>query len=140
MARKAPGYKPSKVKPSPFGQGQGHRGIAAGSLKKPDLESYRQRVIAGTTDIPASEVEAFLNNEHVLMVHSTNVHSIQYFPKTNELMVEYDGGQSAYLYKDVSPLEALQFVQAQSKGGAVWDVLRVRGSATAHRKPYTKIR
>lgn len=104
----------------------GHRGIAAGDLSRPDLESYRQRVASGHHQIPPNEVEAFLTEEYPLFVHSTNVAMLQYFPETGQLMVEYKNGKG-YLYSSISPFEAQQFVYAQSKGKTVWDLLRIRG-------------
>ena len=117
----------------------GNRGIAAGSLKKPDLERYAERVERRQEYIPANEVEDFLYNEGLLFVNSSNVGAVQYFEQDRKLMVEFLGG-SAYLYSNVSLEEAKSFANAQSKGAWVWDNLRVRGSKTAHRKPYSRIR
>lgn len=117
----------------------GNRGIAAGSLKKPDLERYAERVERGQEYIPVPEVEGFLYNEELLFVNSSNVGAVQYFPEDGKIMVEFLGG-SAYLYSNITPEEARSFVNAQSKGGWVWDHLRVRGSRTAHRKPYLRLR
>ena len=129
--------------PKPPSAGAGHRGVAMGSRDAPDLASYQQRLQAGREEVPADEVDAFLHGGYPLFVHSTNVAMAQYFPETNQLMVEYLGkknkGGGAYLYDSVSPAEAESFARAQSKGSWIWSHLRVRGSATAHRKPFRKL-
>lgn len=126
-------------KPLPPKIGAGHRGAAIGSRKKPQLQSYEERIKKGHEEIPASEVEDFLYNHGLLFVNSTNVAACQYFPESNQMMVEYLNG-SAYLYDNVTSQEALAMANAQSKGIFVWSFFRVRGSATAHKKPYKKIR
>lgn len=70
---------------------------------------------------------------------SSNVALAQYHRADQKLMVEYKNG-SAYLYDPVSETEALAFWEAMSKGGHLWDHFRVRGSKTAHRKNYVRIR
>ena len=117
--------------------GPGHRGVAAGNLSRPDLEAYAERLAAGQVKVPEEEVTGFLYDEQPFFVHSTNVVSLIYFPKTHQMLVEFKDGR--YMYDQVSEQEALYFVNAQSKGGAVWDIFRVRGSRTAHRKPYRRV-
>lgn len=114
----------------------GHRGVAAGNLKRPNLS---QANVDQWRNLPPSEVEAFINDAFPLFVHSTNVSMLQYFKEERKLMVEYKKG-GVYLYSNISTQEALDFARAPSKGGEVWDVLRIRGSKTAHRKPFVKIR
>jgi len=63
----------------------------------------------------------------------------QYFADEQKMMVEFKNG-SAYMYSNVSIGEATEFLQAFSKGSAVWTLFRVRGSKTAHKKPYKKIK
>ena len=118
--------------------GPGHRGVAAGNLSRPDLEAYAERLAQGHEEVPASEVEDFLAGGYPLIVNSTNVSNVTYFPQEGKLLVQFlNGGK--YMYSSISEQEALSFANAQSKGGWVWSYLRVRGSRTAHRKPFTKI-
>lgn len=116
---------------------EGNRGIAMRSRQKPKLEQYEQRLREGKEKIPANEVEDFLYNETPLFVTSSNVNMFQYFPETQQMMVEFKDGR--YLYDNVTMQEAVKAATAQSKGSFIWDYFRVRGSATAHRKPYRKI-
>jgi len=128
-----------RKKPAPRPKlGRGHRGVAAGSQASPDLEGYAERLAQGHSEVAEDEVEDFLFNEVPLVVNSTNVSNVTYFPKEGKLLVQFlNGGK--YLYSQISEAEALSFVQAQSKGIWVWNNLRVRGSRTAHRKPWTKV-
>lgn len=84
-------------------------------------------------------VAGFVYDQDYLPVHSSNVAAAQYFITDQKLMVEFRSG-AAYLYSNVTEQEAVQFATALSKGGFCWDVLRVRGSKTAHKKPYSRIR
>lgn len=118
---------------------EGHRGIAAEDLQNPNLTAYQERLAKGKEKIPSDEVEAFLQGVEPLFVLSSNVGMVQYHPEDQKLMVEFLSG-GAYLYSNVSLNEARSFATAQSKGGWVWDHLRVRGSKTAHRKPFVKIK
>jgi hypothetical protein len=88
---------------------------------------------------PSAEyLSDFLSGEFTPVAGSSNVSAMQFFPAENKLMVEY-GGTDAYLYSNVSPREAARLISAASVGGACWDILRVRGSATATRKPFVKL-
>lgn len=128
-----------RKKPAPRPKfGRGHRGVAAGNLKKPDLEGYAERLAQGHGEILEDEVSAFINDQQLVFVNSSNVVAAQFFKDEKKMMVEFKDG--AYMYSNVSEDEALQFMQAQSKGGFIWSVFRVRGSRTAHRKPYSRIR
>lgn len=126
-------------KPLPPKIGAGHRGAAIGSRKKPQLQSYEERIKKGHEEIPASEVEDFLYNHQPLFVNSSNVAMCQYFPESNQMLVEFLSG-GTYLYDNTTPQDALRMANAQSKGSEIWSTYRVRGSATAHRKPYKKIK
>lgn len=117
----------------------GHRGIAARLLKKPDLSRYEESLKRGTYEIPASEVEHFINDEFVMRVDSTNVRTLQYFKNTQQLQVEFKDS-SLYEYDNVTVAEALHFATGASKGSLVWRLLRVLGSRTAHKKPFRKLR
>ena len=143
------GFKGKPPKPAPPNTRViGHRGIAAGSLQERQrlaeefyrgsgVAPYSAEEIARWQNLSGDEVYDFVNNETLLIVNSSNVASLQYFPTVQKLLVEFLNGK-AYIYSDVSQAEALQFATYQSKGGAVWDLLRVRGSRTAHKKPYSR--
>jgi len=91
--------------------------------------------------LSTDEVEAFVYAGEPLTVVSSNVGPLaQYFIDEQKLMLEFDGGASAYLYDDVTPDEAFAFAAAPSKGIWVWDNLRVRGTTNRHRKKFTKLR
>lgn len=115
--------------------GGGHRGIAAGRLAKPNLSAEN---VAKWRNLSAGTVEDFVYDQQPLFVHSTNVEMAQYFLDTQQMLVKYlqDG---TYIYDSVTEDEAIQFAKAQSKGGWVWNYLRVRGSKTQHKKPYRKV-
>lgn len=96
----------------------------------------------------ASEEEnAYLSGE-VVYVQSSNVSWIQYLwrypgpngqplagPEQNEMFIGYHDG-SVYQYEQIDFDLALQMYRAGSKGKAVWDNLRVRGTVFGYQKPY----
>ena len=125
--------KAPKVKPS---VGEGHRGIAAGSLKEPDISAEN---IEKWKILPGETGNGFVYQAEPFFVHSSNVSMLQFWIDEKKLMVEFHGGK-AYIYDNVSEQEAIGFWQAFSKGGEVWNTLRVRGSRTAHRKPFRRVR
>lgn len=128
------GVQPKKM---PYIMG-GHRGIAAGSLKKPDLGSYQELLKVGHTTVSPQEAAGFVFEEQPFYVNSSNVVMAVYYSDAKKMLVEYKGGAS-YLYSSVDEREAISFVQAQSKGGWVWDFLRIRGTKYGHKKPYIKM-
>jgi hypothetical protein len=131
------GFTPPEMPKIP---GTGNRGIAARSIKNPNLRAYEQRIAAGLPNtIGNEELNDFINGGNMIFVHSSNVAGMQYFPEEQKLMIEFLNG-SAYLYSSITRDEALQFAQNASKGKTVWDLLRVRGSKTAHKKPYKRIK
>ncbi|MDE2098100.1 MAG: KTSC domain-containing protein [Patescibacteria group bacterium] len=132
------GRKPTPPKVAQRQPSLGHRGIAAGSLK-PGEQDFSQENIDKWVGVPADEVEAFVHDQMPLFVHSTNVSLLQYFPEDQKLMVEFLNG-GAYLYSNVTETEAYELAKAESKGGFLWDRIRVRGSKTAHKKPFVKLR
>jgi len=80
-------------------------------------------------------------------VRSSNVHSIGYDLDNHILYVRFwaeverEHGPvrfpgSLYGYRDVWPEEFLDFLEASSKGGWVWDHLRERGTVSGHKKAY----
>ena len=143
--------KPPSLPSRPSIPAAGHRGIAAGNLAERHraneefLEGtrptgpYSQEEIDRWGTIGGPEAEGFILNQEPLVVNSSNVAMGQYFIEDRKLMIEYLDG-SAYMYENISPEEASLFVTMQSKGSFIWDVLWVRGSKTAHRKPFVKIR
>ena len=134
------GPNPSAPQP-PIGRLRGHRGVAERSAKQPDLSPEN---VAKWEPIQEPEVEAFVHGNQILPVHSSNVESLQYFAEDKKLLVSFLGKDgrpgSAYLYSNIQEHEALLFAAARSKGEMVWNMLRVRSSKTAHRKPFVRIR
>lgn len=66
---------------------------------------------------------------------SSNVRRIQYSIQKAELYVTFKD-QSVYVYFNIFVQEARSLYQSGSKGGWVWDNLRVRGTKLGHRKDY----
>ena len=84
------------------------------------------------------DVEAFLFRRKVLPVSSSNVAAAQFIAGQNKMIIAYhDDGY--YEYDGVTEQEAVEFANAPSKGIWCWNVLRVRGSKTAHRKPFKSV-
>lgn len=97
---------------------------------------------ASGSESPADVLDGFIHFGQVLPVNSSNVTAAQYDIETDTIIVEFHGGDNRsdfYQYSGVSEAEARDFAVASSPGGWVWDHLRVRGSATAHRKPYSRV-
>jgi hypothetical protein len=116
----------------------GHRGIAARDLR-PGKQDFSEENVSKWEQLTGNEVEDFVFGGVAILVHSSNVSQLQYDYKKNVLTVAFKNG-SVYEYDNVTPPEAVRFIQATSKGGSVWDLLRVRGSRTGHQKPFRKIR
>jgi hypothetical protein len=128
---------PSVKKRTNYGHGGGpfgHHGVAARSLK-PDQQDLSEENVRQWRTLDQSEADGFLDYQEPLYVHSSNVAAIQYIPENEAMIVQYLDGRY-YWYDDVTENTAIAFLQAQSKGGAVWDYFRVRGSATAHKVKY----
>lgn len=141
---KIPTAKKIGLKPSePRG---GHFGVHATSW-----EMRRKRVAQGLPAFTQEEqaewetfgqdtIEDFLFLGLILHVHSSNVVAAQYDLNRQKLHMWFKGrGNPGYEYSNVSRTEALKFATELSKGKFVWDVLRVRGSKTAHQKPYRRL-
>jgi hypothetical protein len=87
-----------------------------------------------------SDVDLFLHGQMTLMVDSSNVASLRYEPlgikgngyyfDSNELIVEYLSG-SVWAYQ-INHSMARLLAYAHSKGGWIWDYIRVRGEGNAH--------
>lgn len=119
-------------------QARGHRGRALRSLLHPDLSPEN---VAKWRELPEGYVEDFVYHQQPLFVHSSNVVMCQFWLDEQKMLVEYGvkGPKRSYLYSNVSEAEATGFAQADSKGAWCWTHLRVRGSKTAHRKPYVEV-
>jgi hypothetical protein len=132
------GRKPKPPRLSPSEMAGGHRGIAARDLR-PGKQDFSEENVSKWEQLTGNEVEDFVFGGVAILVHSSNVSQLQYDYKKNVLTVAFKNG-SVYEYDNVTPPEAVRFIQATSKGGSVWDLLRVRGSRTGHQKPFRKIR
>ncbi len=80
----------------------------------------------GRGKLHVGEVEEFVLEGVILFVSSSNVSAMQYHKDEHTLMIEFKDGK-AYLYRPISESLAYTFAEVGSKGGAVWDYLRVRG-------------
>ena len=124
----------------------GNLGIAARSLKpRPDFAKtglteadLSAENVAKWRTLTKEEADNFLDGG-LFFVHSSNVAAMQWHEATSQLMVEFLNG-SAYLYDNCDEQVAVAALNAMSKGQFIWDEMRVRGSKTAHKRPYKKIR
>lgn len=117
----------------------GHRGVALGYGNRPDPNTSGNA--AGPVNrrtVSRGEVDEFVNDGMMMVVHSSNVSSAVYYREINELILSFHGG-GTYAYSNISPEEARSFAQAQSKGVWTWDHLRVRGTKYGHKKPYVRL-
>ena len=105
--------------------------------RQPRAQRSDQNTTPDASPVGPEDSNRFLHFNQVISVNSSNVASAQYDRSRQELTLEYENG-SAYVYREVSEAEAQSFLTAPSKGEWVWDNLRVRGSKTAHRKPFVK--
>lgn len=88
---------------------------------------------------PQTELEKFLAG--ILWIEtpqSSNVSKIAYDPEHATLKVIFHD-ENEYHYLSVSADEATAFYHAGSKGGWVWDELRIRGTALGHKKRYIHV-
>jgi hypothetical protein len=136
----------------------GHRGMAFVNLKKRYQAGFTEKERSWWQPMTEEEAAAFLYHGAVVFVHSSNVVFASYNIALGQMTVGFGrsvrrrsvrGGkvvkgpgasvQSTYLYDNVTEDEAISFTKAGSKGGWVWDNLRVRGSKTLHKKPYRRV-
>lgn len=91
-----------------------------------------------TLETPRDALDAFLHFGAWLPVSSSNVDEIRYSPDDSTLQIKFKNG-NIYQYDDVSVREAENFANSASKGGWVWDELRLRGTVFGfnRRHPYT---
>lgn len=91
-----------------------------------------------------NDATSFLAGKMIVMADSSNVAWFGYAPRTEELTVGYKAKRGrperAYVYSNVSRVEAAAMFAASSKGTYVWDVLRIRGTVYGHKKPHRRIR
>lgn len=104
----------------------GHRGTG-GQGGSPDCTASNT-----WQTLSADEVDAFVYKGKFLAVQSSNVAGASYERDGRQMVVSFLNG-SAYRYFDVSEDEAVQFVQAFSKGKAVWDLFRGRSPGAGKR-------
>lgn len=118
----------------------GHRGMALRSLTPGEMDLSPENM-AKWRELSKGAVEGFIYNQEPLFVHSSSVAMVQYFIEDEKLMIEFNNG-SAYMYDDISEEEARLFTRYWTKGGWVWDFLRVRGKGNAkkYKKTYKQIR
>lgn len=139
------GSKPSPPKaPKRITVTGGQRGVAAGDLRmrhrkiREGQEPYEPKEIEKWGNVPEGEATDFVYGGFPLFVNSSNVASATYHHESNEMDVEFLDG-SMYRYSSVTPQEALEFVQYQSKGDFIWTKFRIRGTKNGHRRPFQKI-
>ena len=113
----------------------GQLGAAPGDRNKPDYSDENKQK---WQPLSPGAVTDFVYNGEVLYFHSTNVAWASYRVDTRELLVGYKKGR-VYEYSNVNENEALMLAYAFSKGGFVWDHLRVRGTRFGFRKPYRSV-
>lgn len=88
---------------------------------------------------PKSPAARFLLGEWV-SVTSSNVDRISYeLGKNGGTLKVIFKDQNEYHYWPVSPDEAVDLLQTGSKGGWVWDHLRIRKTALGHQKNYVHV-
>lgn len=100
--------------------------------EKESPEEAREKQIK--EDELADDFNRFMSGKFV-SVSSSNVNAIAYFPESYYLEIEYHDG-TYYGYFDVSSEEAANLFRSGSKGGWVWDHLRIRGTKLGFRKSY----
>lgn len=84
-----------------------------------------------------SDLERFLSGEWV-DVSSSNVSRIAYDEGKATLRIIFHD-ENEYLYQPIHPKWAENFFLSGSKGGWVWDNLRIRGTALGHKVPYAHV-
>lgn len=102
-----------------------------------------------TVDVPLSTGQTQrMRPEHPLLTgevvpcESSNVHSFRYDYERAALYVRFlgkarGGGRGPlYRYSDVEPELFLSLQRAASKGGWIWDHVRIRGTVSGHQKDY----
>jgi len=118
----------------------GHRGVAIGPKAQGPTGTIGEVSRADEQrELGKGYIQDFVYDAQPMFVYSSNISLLQYFIEEEKMMVEFHNG-SAYLYSNVSEREAIEFMMAASKGQILWTLFRVRGSRTAHKKPYRRIK
>ena len=121
----------------------GPTGNKGGGIDLEQLDAQKKN--AGTPgppppNSPNSPMVDFLTMGRWLSVTSTNVAAIAFDLKKQTLYVQFHPGSKdpnpRYWYTPINAAQAGQFAVAPSKGGWVWDHLRVRGTKYGHKVPY----
>lgn len=102
-------------------------------LQKLAAKATGQKADSG--GLSSDQLDDFLHFGEWLPVQSSNVAAAQYDGETEQLTVEFKDG-SLYQYQQISRAEARSFAMAGSKGGWVWDQLRLRGTVNGYQKPF----
>ncbi len=105
-------------------------------LNAPTNFYFNGRVVSDSPPL-----ELFLDGFPYARFASSNVRTIVYDRRSEDLFIQYirrRGNDLWYRYQNVSKAEATQFYAAVSKGVTVWDYLRVRGTQTGFKKPYSR--
>ncbi len=127
---------------------EGYYGVAAADVAKrrkriaEGLPPYTEEEKGKWETVTEEDYNRFLYYQMPMFVHSSNVESATYYPDEKRLRIQYHGGGrriSTYDYDNVDLAEAEAFLRAPSKGSWCWNYLRVRGSKTAHKKPYRRV-
>lgn len=145
------GYTVSEPGASPESFGFRPAAESGGVQFKPWSESPRTNdVVVGGRRRAADPNDPVFTGE-MIPVESSNVHSIGFIWNTDDpmkgtLKVRFlqsakgdrssKGAGPLYHYHDVHPDVFDAFVRANSKGGFVWDRLRIRGTVSGHRFHY----
>ncbi len=118
-------------------RGPGHGGQALGS-RKPGKQDLSPENIAKWKQTHSDEVQDFVYGREPIYVHSTNVVAAQYNDDLKKLAVKFKGKGQAYMYHDCDERMAFDFAQDWSKGGWVWENLRILGTKNGHKKTFTR--
>ncbi len=78
------------------------------------------------------DVDAFLNGEMQQLL-SSNVDKAQYDSERQILYIWYLGGE-CWAYDPYTEKEAAMFMEAPSKGGFIWDHIKVKGTVHQHQR------
>jgi hypothetical protein len=139
-------------------RGRGYQVVAPGEEesppRRPPREGKPHAVIVGGVRYPADH--PLVTGEMLQTPESSNVYSYGYDLETRSLYVrfkapvEHRGGRSfalgrphvpgpLYRYFNVPPEVFLRMHASRSKGDAVWDLLRIRGTVSGHRYDYALV-
>lgn len=111
----------------------------------PDRSGMVEIKVGGTTQRFPKD-HPIVTKKQVKTPQSSNVWSFIYDVDTRTLYIRFDAPKTKanpskrqgplYSYSDVGPDVFLSFMKAESKGGFVWDRIRIRGTVSGHRYSY----